>query len=182
MNQWLKLALEAGPLVVFFVGNAKFGILPATGAFMAATVAALITNYVLERKVPVMPLVAGVFIVIFGGLTVMMEDDTFIKLKPTVVNLLFALALFTGLAFKRNLLKIAFRMAFTLDDEGWRILTWRWAFFFVALAAANEVVWRTQSTDFWVNFKVFGILPATLLFSLTQLPLILRHRMVEDEA
>jgi intracellular septation protein len=181
MNQWIRLALETGPLVVFFVGNIKFGIMPATGAFMVATMASLAVNYALERRLPVMPLVAGAFIIVFGALTLAFEDSTFIKLKPTVVNLLFAGALFSGLALRRNLLKIVFQAAFHLDEDGWRLLTWRWAFFFVFLALVNELVWRTQTTDFWVSFKLFGIMPLTVVFGVCQVPLILRHQIKDPE-
>jgi len=176
------LALETGPLVVFFVGNAKFGIMPATAAFMIASIAALTVNYIMERRLPVMPLVAGAFILLFGALTLAFEDTTFIKLKPTVVNILFAAALFTGLALRRNLLKIVFQTAFHLDEVGWRVLTWRWAFFFVFLAVVNEVVWRTQTTDFWISFKLFGVMPLTIVFGMFQVPLILRHQIKDTES
>lgn len=182
MNRWLRLGLEIGPLVVFFAVNARAGILPATAAFMVATVVALAVSYARERRFPVMPLVAGVFIMAFGALTLVLADDTFIKLKPTVANAFFALALFGGLALRRNLLKTAFGQAFRLDDEGWRRLTWRWAWFFAFLALLNEAVWRTQTTDAWVAFKVFGLMPLTLVFSLAQLPLILRHQLPDPEA
>ena len=181
MNQFLRLILELGPLVVFFLVNAKMGIFWATGVFMAVTPVALSVNYMLEKRLPVMPLVVGVMVLVFGGLTLILADETFIKLKPTIVNVLFACALFAGLALKRNFLKIAFQAAFQLDDEGWRLLTWRWAFFFLVLAGINEIVWRTQTTDFWVTFKVFGIMPLTLAFTLTQLPLIFRHQVEEVE-
>jgi intracellular septation protein len=181
MNHWLKLLLEAGPLLVFFVTNARYGILPGTTAFVIATVTALALSWVLARRVPTLPLISGVFVLVFGGLTIWLEDDLFIKLKPTLVNLLFAGALTFGLATGRNFLKLAFGHAFTLDDEGWRKLTIRWAAFFLVLAVANEVVWRGFDTDTWVSFKVFGILPLTLIFSLTQLPLLMKHQQDEEE-
>ena len=180
MNQWLRLGLEAGPLIIFFVINSRAGILPATAAFMVATVIALSVNWWKERRLPAMPLIVGVFVLIFGGLTLALDDDFFIKLKPTIVNALFALALFTGLALRKNLLKIILQAALQLEDEGWRKLTWRWAWFFVVLAALNEVVWRTQTTDFWVSFKLFGILPLTLVFSALQLPLIMRYQPPDE--
>lgn len=180
MNQGLKLALEAGPLVVFFIINAKMGIFIATAVFMAVTVAALGYSYLKLKKLPTMPLVGGAFILVFGGLTIALEDDTFIKLKPTIVNTLFAAALFIGLALKKNFLKTVLESALTLDDEGWRTLAIRWAWFFLVLAALNEAVWRTQTTDMWVNFKVFGIMPLTLLFSFSQVPLILRHQPAQE--
>lgn len=181
MNQGLKLALEAGPLVVFFIVNAKMGIFTATAVFMAVTVLALGYSYIKLKKLPTMPLVGGAFIMVFGGLTIILEDDTFIKLKPTIVNTLFSAALFIGLQMNKNFLKTVLESALTLDDAGWNKLAVRWAWFFLALAVLNEAVWRTQTTDMWVNFKVFGIMPLTLLFSFAQMPLILRHQPAEEE-
>ncbi|MBN9528885.1 MAG: septation protein A [Alphaproteobacteria bacterium] len=175
----IKLALEAGPLVVFFVGNAKFGIFHATAAFMVAMVAALGVSWAMTRKLPIMPLVGAIFVVIFGGLTLILQDDLFIKLKPTIVNLLFATILFGGLVMRRPLLKPLLGAALTLDDRGWDILTRRWAIFFVVLAILNEVVWRGFSTEFWISFKLFGIMPLTLLFGIAQMPLIKRHMPAE---
>lgn len=180
MNQWLKFGLEMGPLLVFFGANAKWGILTGTLVFVAATAVALTTSYVLVRKVPILPLISGIFVLTFGGLTVWLEDDLFIKLKPTVVNALFGIALIGGLLAGRNFLRLVFEAAFKLTEEGWRILAWRWGFFFLLLAVINEVVWRTQPTDVWVSFKVFGIMPLTVLFSLAQLPLLMRHQAVEE--
>jgi intracellular septation protein len=181
---FLKLALELGPLVLFFVTNAyadRFGIgedqrfFVATGLFIPATLVALAVNYMLVRKLPIMPLVSAVFVVAFGGLTLLLKDDTFLKLKPTIVNALFGIALLGGLYFRKPLLQIVLDSVFELTDEGWRKLTLRWALFFLALAVINEIVWRTQTTDFWVSFKVFGIMPLTVAFALSQMPLILRH-------
>jgi intracellular septation protein len=177
----LKLVLEAGPLVVFFVGNAKFGIFAATGAFMVAIVASLVVSWLIERRLPVMPLVTAAFVLVFGGLTLALEDELFIKLKPTIVNLLFAAILFGGLLFGRPLLKPLFAAAFPLTDAGWKVLTLRWAIFFVALAVLNEAVWRSFSTDFWVSFKLFGIMPLTMAFAIAQLPLIRKYAL-EDPA
>ena len=171
-----RLALEAGPLVVFFVTNNLYGIMIGTGAFMAATAVSLTLSLRLERRVPLMPLVGAVFVLIFGGLTLALDDDLFIKLKPTVVNCLFATILFVGLATGRSLLKLLMGSMLQLDEAGWRSLTWRWAFFFVALAILNEIVWRNFSTDFWVNFKVFGLMPLSVLGA-AQIPLILRHQI-----
>jgi len=173
----LRLVTEIGPLVIFFFTNWKAGIFWATGAFMAATAIALSISYIRMRTVPVMPLVTGIFVLLFGGLTLWLHDETFIKLKPTIVNLCFASILGAGLAFGRPLLKIAFASVFALDDDGWRKLTIRWMVFFVCLAALNEAVWRNVSTDAWVNFKVFGIMPLTFVFSLAQLPLLKRHAL-----
>jgi len=182
MNQGLKLLLEAGPLVVFFLVNAKMGIFVATGVFMVVTILALGYSYLKLKKLPTMPLIGGAFIMVFGGLTIVLEDDTFIKLKPTIVNTLFSATLFTGLYMKKSFLKTVLESALSIDDEGWRKLTWRWAFFFLVLAVLNELVWRTQTTDMWVNFKVFGVMPLTLLFSFSQVPLILAHAIEEPDA
>ena len=177
----LRLATELGPLVVFFLTNWKAGIFWATGLFMAATALALAASYIRMRTVPVMPLVTGVFVLVFGGLTLWLHDDTFIKLKPTIVNLCFAAILGVGLALGRPLLKIVFASVFALDDEGWRKLTVRWIGFFVVLAILNEIVWRNVPTDTWVSFKVFGIMPLTFAFSLAQLPLLKRHALKDAD-
>jgi intracellular septation protein len=180
----LKLALELGPLGLFFFANAyadRFGyadnqrIYAATALFIVATLIALSVNYALVRKLPIMPVVSGVVVVVFGGLTLFLQNDIFIKLKPTIVNSMFGLILLGGLYFRKPLLAIVLDSMLDLTEEGWRILTLRWALFFFALAAINEIVWRTQSTDFWVSFKVFGIMPLTILFALAQTPLLLRH-------
>ena len=176
----IRLATEIGPLIVFFVANWQAGIFWATGLFMIATAIALPVAYMYERRVPVMPLVSGVFVLIFGALTLWLQDDLFIKIKPTIVNLLFAAILTVGLMLGRLFLKLAFGPVFALDDTGWRVLTIRWIGFFVLLALLNEVMWRNFSTDTWVNFKVFGIMPLTFAFSLAQLPLLKRHAL--DEA
>ena len=144
---------------------------------MAAIVVSVAATFWIERRVPRVPLVLAAFVLVFGGLTLALGDETFIKMKPTAINALFAMVLFASQAFRRNLLKVAFQKAFSLDDAGWRVLTWRWASFFAAMAVLNEAVWRTQSTDVWVSFKVFGILPLTLAFALTQVPFILRRQL-----
>jgi intracellular septation protein len=177
-----QVLLELGPLLVFFIANWRAGIFWATGLFMVATAIALVISYSRYRKVPVMPLVSGVFVLGFGALTLFLQDDLFIKIKPTIVNLIFAAALATGLVFGRMFLKIVFGHVFRLDDEGWRILTIRWIGFFILLAILNELMWRNFSTDMWVNFKVFGIMPLTIVFSLAQLPLIQRHSLDEEDA
>ncbi|AWN37011.1 septation protein A [Methylobacterium radiodurans] len=187
----LKLALEMGPLVLFFLGNAyaeRFGIVAdqklfvATGLFVAATVTALAIHYALVRRLPVMPLVSGVVVVVFGGLTLYLQDKTFIMVKPTIVNTLFGVVLLGGLAFGKPLLAVVLDSMFSLTDEGWRKLTFRWGLFFLALAALNEVVWRTQTEDFWVNFKVFGIMPITVVFALAQTPLLTRYERKDVRA
>ena len=175
MNPMVKLILEIGPLAIFFFCNAQFGIYFATGAFMAAMAVSLITSYIMVRKVPTMPLITGIFVGVFGTLTLVLHDDLFIKLKPTIVNSIFACILFGGLLFKRPLLRPLMGEMFHLDEKGWMIMTFRWACFFVVLAILNEIVWRNFSTDDWVNFKVFGIMPLTILFSMLQIPLLKRH-------
>ena len=176
MRQLLKLAVETGPLIVFFVVNGREGIMVATAAFMAATALAVPASWWLDRRLPVMPLVSGVFVLGFGALTLLLDDETFIKLKPTIVNLLFAGILFGGQAMRLRLLPRLFSNVLQLADRGWRLLTLRWAAFFVVLAVLNEIVWRTQPTDVWIQFKLFAILPLTLAFSLAQLPLIARYQ------
>src|SRR3954451_2882460 len=184
LNPLAKLALELGPLVLFFLANAyadRFGfaenrrIFAATGLFIAATLVALAVHYLLVRKLPIMPLVSGVVVVVFGGLTLFLQDEVFIKLKPTIVNTLFGLTLLGGLYYRKPLLQIVLDSMFDLTEEGWRKLTLRWAVFFFVLAALNELVWRTQTTDFWVSFKVFGIMPLTIAFALAQTPLLMRY-------
>jgi intracellular septation protein len=177
LNPFLKLALELGPLVIFFIANQRAGIFAATGVFIIATLISLAVHYALVRKLPIMPLVSGVVVVAFGGLTLALQDELFIKLKPTIVNTLFGLVLLAGLYFRKPLLAIVLDSMFDLTEEGWRKLTLRWALFFFVLAALNEIVWRTQSTDFWVSFKVFGIMPLTIAFALAQTPLLMRHEV-----
>jgi len=178
-HDWRKLVLELGPLGVFFAVNAIFGkshgLYPATAALMVATVVALAVSWRTMHRVPIMPLVSGVVVMVFGTLTLILQDELFIKLKPTIVNILFGTVLVGGLAFGKSLLGVVFDSVFDLDAEGWRKLTLRWGLFFFVLAALNEVVWRNFSTDSWVTFKVFGIMPLTFLFALSQVPLIQRH-------
>jgi intracellular septation protein len=179
-NPFVKLALELGPLGVFFFANARSDIFTATAAFMAAMVVSLAISWWLTRRIAVMPLVTGVVVLVFGTLTLVLHDETFIKMKPTIVNGLFAAVLLGGLLFGKALLGYVFDSAFRLDEEGWRKLTFRWGLFFVLLAIVNEVVWRTQTTDFWVAFKVWGIMPLTLVFSAFQLPLLTRHSLDKE--
>jgi intracellular septation protein len=169
-----KLATELGPLIVFFVANAKFNLFVATGAFMVAIVAAMIASYVVVRHVPIMALVTAVIVLVFGTLTLVLHDETFIKVKPTIIYGLFAAILGGGLLFGRSFIAIMFDQMFNLTHEGWRALTKRWALFFLAMALLNEAIWRTQSTDFWVAFKAFGVIPLTMVFAVAQMPLIKR--------
>ena len=180
LNPFLKLALELGPLGLFFVANQRADIFVGTGVFVVATVIALAVHYALVRKLPIMPLVSGAVVVVFGGLTLFLQDELFIKLKPTIVNTLFGVVLLAGLYFRKPLLALVLDSMFTLTDEGWRKLTFRWALFFFLLAILNEIVWRTQTTDFWVSFKVFGIMPLTIVFALAQTPLLMRHEVKEQ--
>ena len=146
---------------------------------MIATIIAVLFSYIMEKKIPVMPTVGALIILIFGGLTIYFDNEVFFKMKPTIINLLFALILYGGLIVNKSLLKFLLGAAIKLEDEGWKILTQRWISFFIALAILNEIVWRTQSTDIWVNFKVFGILPITFIFTMTQFPLIKKYQ-IED--
>jgi intracellular septation protein len=215
VNPLLKIVLELGPLVVFFFANArgawlaeKFpflagltdpsrpgseGLFVATALFIVTTILALSISYALTRKLPIMPLVSGIVVLVFGGLTLVLQNETFIKMKPTIVNGLFAAVLLGGLLFGKSLVGYVFNSVFQLTDEGWRKLTFRWGIFFVVLAVLNEVVWRAApsfvgadlspeeatraANDIWVNFKVFGIMPLTILFTMTQLPLIMREQV-----
>jgi intracellular septation protein len=174
MNQLIRLVLDIGPLATFFIAYNQADIMVATGVFMVAVMTALGAGYAIERRVAKMPLVTAVVVLVFGGLTLWLDDETFIKLKPTIVYLVFAAALLGGLAIGRMLLKPLFELAFQLTDAGWRTLSLRWGLFFLVMAGLNEAIWRTMSTDDWVSFKVFGFLPLSFLFALMQLPLIRR--------
>ena len=178
----LKLALDIGPLILFFAANARFGIYAATAAFMVAIVVALGVSYALTRHLPVMPLVTAVIVLVFGGLTLVLHDELFIKVKPTIIYVLFGSVLLGGLAFRKPLLGMVFDSVFNLTEEGWRKLTVRWALFFFVLAVLNEIVWRTQTTDFWVSFKLFGVVPLTFLFGALQIPLLTKYEVKEDTA
>jgi intracellular septation protein len=180
LNPIVKLVLELGPLALFFGVYSKLGIFAATGVLMAGVMVTLGASYAMLRRIPIMPLVTAAIVLIFGSLTLFFHDETLIKIKPTALYLLFAAALFTGLALNKPILKILFDGALHVTEEGWRRLSWRWAFFLIALAVLNEIVWRTQTTDLWVKFKTFGFLPLTLLFALAQAPLIMRYETKED--
>jgi intracellular septation protein len=179
LNPALKLVLDLGPLLIFFAANSRFGIFAATGAFMAAIVIALAVAYALTRHLPIMPLVTAVVVVVFGTLTLVLHDELFIKVKPTIIYVLFGGVLLVGLGFGKSLLGVVFDSVFHLTEEGWRKLTLRWALFFLALAVLNEIVWRTQTTDVWVSFKVFGVVPLTFLFAALQYPLLTKYAAPE---
>jgi len=200
LNPTLKLLLDLGPLVLFFLANSRpalflplvspilpadiasserTGIFVATAVFMVAIVIAFVVSYVLTRHLPVMPLVTAIIVLVFGSLTLVLHDELFIKLKPTIIYLLFGAVLLGGLAFGKPLLGMVFDSVFHLTDEGWRKLTLRWALFFLALALLNEIVWRTQTTDVWVSFKVFGVVPLTFLFGALQYPLLTKYAAPE---
>ena len=181
MHPLLKLALELGPLGVFFLANGRFGLFAATAAFMAATAVALTVSYLMLRKLPVMPLVTGVFVMVFGGLTLWLADELFIKIKPTLVNLTFAAILTFGLMTGRMFLKLVLESVVQLAERGWIILTRAWIGYFLFLAAANEVVWRTMPTDSWVTFKVFGVMPMTMAFSVLSLMPVMQRYAVQPE-
>jgi intracellular septation protein len=191
----LKMALELGPLLVFFFGNlrgewlvGKFPALSAIGGplliatalFMVATVISLVISKLVFKHLPVMPFVSGIVVLVFGSLSIWLQDETFIKMKPTIVNTLFGVLLLGGLFFGKSLLGYVFNSAFQLDEEGWKKLTLRWGIFFFFLAILNEVVWRNFSDEAWVNFKVWGTMPITILFTLSQMPLIMRHTVQDD--
>jgi intracellular septation protein len=196
LSPGLKLALDLGPLLLFFIaytrpalfapllapflapellGGEHAGIFAATAVFIPAVLAALVIGYALTRHVPIMPLVTAVIVVVFGGLTLLLANETFIKLKPTIIYVFLAAVLLGGLAFGKPLLGPVLDSVLHLTEEGWRKLTLRWALFFVALAILNEIVWRTQSTDVWVNFKVFAVLPLTFVFAALQYPLLTKY-------
>ena len=180
-NPAIKLALEMGPLVLFFLTNAKFGIFIATGVLMVGVVAALGASWLLTRHVPIMPLVTAVAVLVFGGLTFIFQDELFIKMKPTIVNTIFGSVLLIALAMGKPLLPVVLDSMMRLTETGWKILTLRWGLFFFLLAGLNEVVWRTQTTDFWVSFKVFGTMPITVVFALAQIPLMMKYEIKDED-
>ena len=179
MKSIYKLLIDIGPLAVFFIFYTRSGLQASILPFMVATVIAVLFSYLLEKKIPIMPKVSAVIILIFGGLTIYFDNEVFFKMKPTIINFLFAAILYGGIVINKPLLKYLLGAALKLKEEGWKILTQRWIGFFIALAILNEIVWRTQSTDIWVNFKVFGILPITFIFTMTQFPLIKKYQ-IED--
>ncbi len=181
LGQGTKLLIEMGPLVAFFAGNWLGGIFWGTGVFMVATIIALGLSWALTRKIAMVPLVSAVFVALFGALTLWLHSDLFIKVKVTLINALFGAVLLGGAAFGRSYLKLIMGEALKMPEAAWRVLSIRWGVFFLAMAVLNEVVWRTQTTDTWVNFKVFGLLPLTLVFALANAPFMAKH-MEEGEA
>jgi intracellular septation protein len=176
MNPQLRrLALDLGPLILFFAAFQYAGIFAATGIFMVAVLTSLALGWHLEKKLSPIPLVTAILVVIFGGLTLYLHNDTFIKVKLTVLYVIFGTTLLVGLRFNRIFIKYVFAEAFDLTEKGWRGLTWRWGIFFLSLAALNEAVWRNTSTATWVSFKVWGIMGLIFLFALAQTPFLLKH-------
>jgi intracellular septation protein len=181
MPPLLKIVVEMGPLVAFFIANAWGGIFWATGVYMIGASVAVAVSWAMTRRLAIVPIVTLGFVVAFGALTLLLADEVFIKVKVSIINGLFGAILLTGLALDRPLLKMAFGEALRMDPAGWRKLTLRWGLFFFAMAGLNEIVWRTVSTDTWVNFKVFGLLPLTILFAVSQVRLMQRH-MIEERS
>ena len=179
MKSLYKLLIDIAPLAVFFIFYTRSGLQASILPFMVATVIAVLFSYILEKKIPIMPTVGAGIVLLFGGLTIYFDNDVFFKMKPTIINVLFAVILYGGILINKPLLKYLLGAALKLEEAGWKILTQRWIGFFIALAVLNEIVWRTQSTDIWVNFKVFGILPITFIFTMTQFPLIKKYQ-IED--
>ena len=177
MRNISKLIIDIGPLAVFFIFYTRTDLQSAILPFMIATIIAVLFSYTMEKKIPVMPTVGAVIILVFGGLTIYFNNEVFFKMKPTIINLLFAVILYGGIVLKKSLLKYLLGAALKLQDKGWSILTKRWIGFFIALAILNEIIWRTQSTDIWVNFKVFGLLPITFIFTLTQFSIIKKFQI-----
>jgi intracellular septation protein len=174
--RWLRPAVDYGPLAAFFLTYVLYGLMAATAVVVAASLLALLAAWAIERRVPLIPLLTAGVVAVFGGLTLWLQDETFIKMKPSIVQLLFAAVLLGGLAFRRPLLKPLLGTVMPpMSDRAWGQLTLRYALFFVAMALLNEVVWRTQSTDLWVSFKVFGLPVLTILFIVSQLPFLNRH-------
>ena len=176
----IKFVTDFGPLLVFFIiyFRNENNLIMAIPPFIFATLLALIVVYFLEKKIPMVPLISGILIVLFGGLTIFFENKIFFYMKPTIINLLFASVLFFGKFFtEKPLLKIFFQNAFNLESEGWKKLNNRWMIFFIFVALLNEIVWRTQSEEFWVNFKVWGLLPISFIFAVSQVPLINKHKL-----
>ncbi len=193
-SAWVKLLLELGPLMVFFLAYNQgeligqwLGqpdmkpIIAATVVFIPTMIVSVLGSFWLTREVAVMPLVSLVLVCVFGGLTIWLNDDTFIKMKPTILNLIFAAVLMTGLYFNKMFLKLIFQEGWSITDRGWYLLTVRWSIFFVCMAILNEIIWRNFPEEFWVNFKVWGNLPITMIFAVFQMRLVFQHPLPESE-
>ena len=177
MKGILKLIIDIGPLAIFFVFYTKSNLQSAILPFMIATIIAILISYIVDKKLPIMPTVGAAIILLFGGLTIYFDNEVFFKMKPTIINIIFGLVLYVGEVVNKPLLKYLLGSSIKLKDKGWSVLTKRWIGFFIALAILNEVIWRTQSTDIWVNFKVFGILPITFIFTMFQFPIIKKYQI-----
>ena len=176
----IKFAADFGPLLIFFTiyFNNENDLKVAIPPFIVATLIALVVIYLIEKRIPIVPLISGILITFFGGLTLYFENKIFFYMKPTIINILFAAVLFFGRYFtQKPLLKILFQNAFDLEGEGWKKLNYRWIGFFLFIAILNEIVWRTQSEAFWVNFKVWGLLPISFLFAVMQVPLMNKYKL-----
>lgn len=176
----LKFITDFGPLLIFFTVYYKSGnnLSVAIPPLIIATLIAVLISYVVEKKVPYLPLIGGIIISVFGGLTLYFNNPIFLYMKPTIINIIFAIILFVGRAFfNKNLLKYFFQNAFQIDEMGWDKLNSRWMLFFIFLALINELIWRTQTEVVWVNFKVWGILPLTFVFTALQIPVINKHKI-----
>jgi len=178
--RWLRPVVEYGPLAAFIIAFYIADLFIATASIMAASILAVILSYAVERRIPMMPLITAGTIGIFGGLTLWLQDETFIKMKPTIIQLFIAAILIGGLKINRLILKSLLKSGLHMTDEGWRVLTVRFALFFFLSALINEVVWRTQSTELWINFKVFGLTGLTIIFIITQLPMMKRFALEDN--
>jgi intracellular septation protein len=179
--KWIGPATDYGPLAVFFAAYMVWGLMPATGALMAATLVALVASWFVRRSIPMMAVVTAIVVGVFGGLTLWLHDETFIKIKPTIVQALFAVILLGGLLFDKPMLKYVLGKVWPIDDTGFRKLSFRFGLFFAAMALLNEAVWRTQSTDTWVMFKVWGLMGLTIVFAMTQIKVFETHRLPDPE-
>ena len=184
MNKsFLKFITDFGPLLVFFsfYYKSEKNLTVAIPPFIVATLIALLVVWILEKKIPMVPLLGGIFITLFGGLTIYFDNPIFIYIKPTIINILFGIALLFGKFFSNEpILKKMLGKSIQLADEGWKILNLRWVYFFFSLAILNEIIWRTQSEEFWVNFKVWGILPLTIIFTAFQISIINKYKLNEE--
>ena len=178
----MRPVVEYGPIATFFIAYYIADLFVATASIMVATALAFALSYFVERRIPMMPLITAGIIGVFGGLTLWLQDETFIKMKPTIIQAIFGTVLISGLLAKRLFLKSLMGTAWHITDEGWRVLTVRFSVFFFLMGGLNELVWRTQSTDTWVNFKVFGLTGLTIVFILSQLPLVKRFAIEDNGA